>query len=299
MINRIGYYLYWGIQTAILKKRIPLNSSIILTDKCNLNCRHCTVAHLGYKAQSLNEVQRDIESLYATGSRMLVITGGEPLLWYDSTGHNIEDVVFLAKKIGFFRVVICTNGTLPLKSGADYLWVSIDGFKEEHDGIRGSIYNEVVSNITSSSHKGLYINFTISTNNCDTFPVAAEQILSLRNVRGILFHLYTKYIGGDESLTLHSVKRQKVLCDLTDFKRKHPIATFNTFAGIRALQMDNWKRPTWASVTINQGVISECCCRVGIYDKDVCRNCGCSPAVETWVLQSLKLTAMLENLRYL
>ena len=299
MIKRIVYYIYWGIQTGIRKKRIPLNSSIILTDKCNLSCKHCTVAHLGYKPLNLVKVHSDLKQLYSTGSRMLVITGGEPMLWNDTKGNNIEDVVCMAKKIGFFRVVICTNGTLQLKSKADYLWVSLDGYKEEHNTIRGSIYNKVINNITNSSHKGIYINFTISRNNYNTFFNAAEKILSIPGIKGILFHLYTKYIGGDESLTLDSIIRKKVFNNLTAFKHKHPVTTFNTFAGIRALLKDNWERPTWASVTINQGNISECCCRDGIYDKNVCRNCGCSPAVETWVLQSFKLTAILENLRYL
>jgi MoaA/NifB/PqqE/SkfB family radical SAM enzyme len=299
MINRLGYFLRWGIRTAILKKKIPLNSSIILTDECNLNCRHCTVANLGYPPQNLDDVHRDLKILYTTGSRILVITGGEPFLWNDTRGHDIEDVVSCAKKIGFFRVVICTNGTLLLESAADYLWVSLDGFEETHNEIRGPVYNKVVNNIVNSSHKGLYINFTINSNNYDTFPVAAEQILLLHNVRGILFHLYTRYIRGDGSLVLQGPKRENILRELAAFKRKHPFKTFNTFAGIRALQKDNWKRPIWSSVTINHGVLSECCCRVGIYDKSVCSNCGCTPAVETWVLQSFRPTAILENLRYL
>ena len=299
MISKIIYYLKWGFNTKCFKKHLPLNSSIILTDQCNLNCRHCTVSNLGYKNPSMDSIKTELKKLYGMGSRMLVITGGEPMVWKDCIENTVEDVVYFAKSLGFFRTVICTNGTFPLESSADYLWVSLDGFEIEHNEVRGTVFSQVINNINKSQHKGIYINFTISTNNWNTFQESAEKILSIKNVNGILFHLFTPYIGSDKSLLLDSKERQIVLQRLLKFKRKHPIATFNTFTGIDSMIKDSWKRPIWASVTVNQGQITECCCRAGIYDDSVCRQCGCSPAVETWVLQQLKITAMIENLRYL
>jgi MoaA/NifB/PqqE/SkfB family radical SAM enzyme len=283
----------------VRKEKIPLNSSIILTDECNLDCKHCIVSNLGYAPRSLCEVEKDIRVLYETGARVLVITGGEPFIWQDQDGNTVEDVVVTAKSMGFFRVVICTNGTHSLESSADYLWVSLDGSEDEHNFIRSSIYSRVVENIINSSHKGIHVNFTISSNNAGSFPVAAEKILATPNVKGILFHLYTKYLGGSESLVLEGEERQEAMRKLLRFKIRHPLAVFNTFSGIEALIKDNWERNTYASVTINRGVLSECCCRTGIYDVEVCRKCGCTPAVETWVLQALKPSAILENLRYL
>jgi MoaA/NifB/PqqE/SkfB family radical SAM enzyme len=299
VIFKIIYYLTWGFRTLVLKQEIPLNSSIILTDECNLNCKHCTVSHLGYPPRSIKDIEKDLRVLYETGSRVLVITGGEPFVWKDASGNIVENVVQTAKNIGFFRVVICTNGTYSLQSSADYLWVSLDGFKNSHNIIRGTVYENIIKNISNSSHKGIHVNFTISSNNSDTFQEAAENILKTKNIKGILFHLYTKYIDGDESLILNCQTRKEVLRNLMIFKRKHPFAVFNTFAGITALIKDSWERNLYASVTINQGVLSECCCRIGIYDENVCRNCGCTPAVETWVLQTFKFTALLENLRYI
>ena len=293
------HYVNWAIRNFILKEKTPLNCSLVLTDECNLYCKHCTVAHLGYPQRTLNDIRKDLEILYATGARVLVITGGEPFIWADINGNTVENIVIIARQMGFFRIVICTNGTYLLKSTADYLWVSLDGFKADHDSIRGSAYNKVIENIQNSDHKGIYINFTISSINASSFQNAARHILDIKNVKGILFHLYTNYISGNESLMLDTYTRAKVLNDLLVFKKKHPIAVFNTFCGINALIKNNWERRTYASVTINQGVLSECCCRTGIYNEKVCRDCGCSPAVETWVLQKLKLSAIIENLRYL
>jgi MoaA/NifB/PqqE/SkfB family radical SAM enzyme len=299
MMRKVAFYVAWGIRRILLGHRVPLNCTIILTDRCNLDCRHCTVSNLGYTPLSLPEVERDLRVLYATGSRIVVITGGEPLLWQDAEGNRVEEVISLVRELGFFRTVICTNGTLPLESTADYLWVSLDGFPHEHNAMRGSIYDVVVRNIASSSHPGLYVNYTISSNNQLMFTRSAESILALPNVRGILFHLYTPYLGGDDSLMLSDDERADTFRRLFAFKRRHPVRTFNTVAGLRALARDTWRRPTWASVTINNGTLTDCCCRAGIYDDDVCRKCGCTPAVETWVLQTLKPSALVENLRYL
>lgn len=297
-ITKVLFYISWFVKFKVLNKRIPLNSSIIITDKCNLQCKHCSVSNLGYRDSTFEEVKNDIKELFSLGSRMLVITGGEPFLWEDN-GYLLEDVVQYAKRIGFYRIVICTNGTFALESMADYLWVSLDGSPQEHDKLRGPVYNKVVRNISMSKHKKIYINFTISKENFLDFDASAEQILALAKVRGIFFHIFTPYIGSDESLALTNEEKQLVIRKLQRIKNRHPLKVTNTYDGIKALRENVWERPLWGSVTINQGEPSLCCCRKGIYDNKVCSQCGCSPAVETWVLQKLKPLAIIENLRFL
>jgi MoaA/NifB/PqqE/SkfB family radical SAM enzyme len=296
--DKLFYYLRWYFRCVVGNERIPLNSSLILTDECNLQCKHCVVARLGYARRDFQNIQSDILTLYEQGSRMLVITGGEPFLWHDQD-RTLEDVVRCAKEIGFFRVVICTNGMFPLVSSADYLWVSLDGTSEAHNELRGDHHAKVCQNIRASAHNRIYVNFTISRINARDFEQAAWRILQMKKIKGILFHLYTPYVGADPALALDAHLKRDVLWRLSRLKRRHPIKIFNTFAGLKALRTDQWQRPVWGSVTMNQGELSTCCCRKGIYDVGVCQNCGCTPAVETWVLQQAKWTAFLENLRYL
>lgn len=297
-MRKLFYYINWVIKCKLKGHKIPLSSSLILTDKCNLTCKHCSVAHLGYPDLSFEQVKQQISYLYSTGSRMLVITGGEPFLW-SSNSHTLDDLVQFSKKPGFFRIVICTNGTYQLESSADYLWVSMDGDEEIHNEIRGEICNSVWNNINSSNHKKIYINYTISRINQECFIRDSEQILKNRKIKGILFHIFTPYIGSDDTLLLSKEERQRVLKKLLRFKRKHPIRVSNTFSGNRQLIRDNWKRPIWSSILINQGKTIECCCREGIYNKEICELCGCSPAVETYVLEKMKPLAIIENLRFL
>lgn len=297
-MRKLFYYINWVIKCKLKKQKIPLSSSIILTDKCNLTCKHCSVAHLGYPVLSFEQVKQQITQLFSTGSRVLVITGGEPFLW-SSNGVTLNDVVQFSKNLGFFRIVICTNGTYQLESSADYLWVSMDGAEEIHNKVRGEICNDVWKNINNSNHTKIYINLTICQINHESFIQDSEQILKNRKIKGILFHIFTPYIGSDDSLLLSKQEKQIVLKKLLLFKRKHPIRVSNTFSGIKQLMKDDWKRPIWSSILINQGSTFECCCREGIYNKKTCELCGCSPAVETYVLEKMKPLAIIENLRFL
>ena len=275
-----------------------MNSSIILTDACNLHCAHCSVAHLGYEPQTYAGVISDVKTLYGTGSRMLVITGGEPFLWRDGE-HALDHVISFAKGLGFFRIVVCTNGTFALESKADFLWVSLDGEQDKHNGVRGNIYGDVLKNILESKHQGIFINFTLSRLNLDGFEKAAEKIFGIKNVRGVFFHLFTPYLGSDKSLILSEEERGAAVKALKKIKSKYPLKTVNTFDGLKLLENNQWERPIWSSVTMNRGELGSCCCRKGIYDENVCAQCGCSPAVESYVLQELKPAAILENFRFL
>ncbi len=299
-IEKFGYYIRWAIKCIIFKEKIPLTCSIIITDKCNLNCKHCIVSNLGYKDMSFEEVKRDVQTLYNKGCRILVITGGEPFLWEDKM-RNLDDVIEYAKKLGFFRTVVCTNGTIGLESESDYLWVSLDGLPEEHARLRGcAVYRKIIKNILQSNHKKIYINFTISKLNLSNFNKSTRKILRFKKIKGILFHIYTPYVGlKDENLRLSPDERNIAINKILKIKRKYPLRITNTFAGIKVLKRDNWERPTWASMVVNQGQLSICCCRRGIADEEVCKECGCTPAVETWVLQKIKPTAIIENLRFL
>ena len=298
MIKKLWFYFTWLYKTKIKGNIIPLNSSIIITDKCNLSCKHCVVSNLGYPDLSYEEIKDQINKLYSLGSRMLVITGGEPFIWSDND-ITIDDVVRYAKNTGFYRVVICTNGFFNLSSQADYLWVSLDGFIDEHNIIRGKSYDTILNNINNSNHKAIYINFTVSKYNYANFEASVENILTIPNIKGVFVHLFTPYINSDKTLLLDEAEKINALKRLKKLKRKHFLKIVNSFDGIKAMIANKWERPIKTSITINRGEISYCCCRKGIYDSTVCNLCGCSPAVETWVLERLKPVAIVENLRFL
>ena len=89
------------------------------------------------------------------------------------------------------------------------------------------------------------------------------------------------------------------IMQIRELKQRHPFKIVNSFDGLRLLGNDKWERPVWSSIVVNDGQLSPCCCRAGISDAEVCRNCGCSPAVETYALQNARPFAVLEWLRFM
>lgn len=120
----------------------PLLVSWNVTKACNLSCMHC-YRDAGVKdPQELTFQQGKalIQQIAEIGFKILVLSGGEPLLR--------EDIFDLIKFASFLnlRVVLGSNGTLitegiakKLKeTGVPRIGISLDGYKaESHDKLRG------------------------------------------------------------------------------------------------------------------------------------------------------------------
>lgn len=112
-----------------------------LLRRCNLTCKHCyaTSADSVFRDElDTEEALKVIDDLHAAGVRVLILSGGEPLL---------RDDIFLlsdyAREKSFF-VALSTNGTL-INDGNieqiaaaryDYVGISIDGLEAVHDDWR-------------------------------------------------------------------------------------------------------------------------------------------------------------------
>ena len=129
--------------TPIVPRRDPPGPVVIwnLIRRCNLTCKHCysISADTDFAGElSTAEVFAVMDDLYASGVRVLILSGGEPLLRPDLTA-----IVERAKSMGFY-VGLSTNGTLIgtdniekiERFGLDYLGISIDGLRATHDRFR-------------------------------------------------------------------------------------------------------------------------------------------------------------------
>jgi len=87
---------------------------------CNLSCRYCdTPHHNKYKVYQIDDLVAIfydyISESYKRGIKMLIITGGEPLLQRDALGRFIDSLqhTLIMNDITDFQVRIETNGTQP------------------------------------------------------------------------------------------------------------------------------------------------------------------------------------------
>ncbi|WP_374509930.1 heme d1 biosynthesis radical SAM protein NirJ [Niveibacterium sp.] len=112
-----------------------------LIRRCNLTCRHCysISADTDFPNElSTEQVFRTMDDLHAAGVRVLILSGGEPLLRPD-----IWQIADRAKAMGFY-VGLSTNGTLidaalaerVAAQGFDYVGISLDGIGATHDHFR-------------------------------------------------------------------------------------------------------------------------------------------------------------------
>lgn len=137
------YLANFWIKTVLLKKKDPIVGSIIITDRCNLRCKHCSVNNITEIVYPFTQIKKDMQTLYDLGVRILFLYGGEPFLWKDNN-LTVRDLVVEAKKMGFMIVNVVTNGTFPINlPEADLILVSLDGDKERHNAIRGNTYDTI------------------------------------------------------------------------------------------------------------------------------------------------------------
>jgi len=112
-----------------------------LIRRCNLACKHCYSISANYDFAgelSTEEVYRVMDDLHDYGVRVLILSGGEPLMRPD-----IFDISRRARDMGFY-VGLSTNGTLIDSSnidviadiGYDYVGISLDGIGATHDRFR-------------------------------------------------------------------------------------------------------------------------------------------------------------------
>jgi radical SAM protein with 4Fe4S-binding SPASM domain len=161
-----------------------------ITTRCNLNCIHCYASSVDSTKNELTtaEGKRLLEQIAAVRKiRMIVITGGEPLLRKD-----IFELIEYAGKLGFY-IIFSTNGTLLTpemakdlaKLGVANFSISLDGFTEQcHETIRrktGS-FKAALEGIKAAAQTGacLQVNFTAMQQNLAELPGLIDLAESLK-----------------------------------------------------------------------------------------------------------------------
>ncbi len=117
----------------------PRTMLLLVNRGCNLRCAFCDLWDHPDR-MSRSQVRPLLEDAVAIGTKVLVITGGEPFMH-----KQLWDIVADAKQLGL-SVNITTNGTLldrhwdaMVESGVDSLSFSLDGLAATHDTLRGKV----------------------------------------------------------------------------------------------------------------------------------------------------------------
>ena len=280
------YLPWWYMKNKLLKQGHPLQTVLFITDYCNLKCKHCSEdGHAGTIMKDFRQIQEEMEYAYGLGSRFLDLEGGEPTLWQDG-GYHINDLIYLAKKIGFYSVTVTTNGQNPFDYlMADSIWVSVDGYKRYHDMIRGEgAFEKLHRHISASGHPAVSINMAINKLNYRSVVDTIKYADANPHIRSISLNFHTPYPGTEE-LMLDWEKRCHVIDKIIAMKREG-YAIMNSVSGLKEMKKPKTGKDCWVSnFILTDGTrLSECPGkRAGI-----CDRCGFSMAGEMSSVMKLK-----------
>ncbi len=301
IFKKVQYFLYaisYFIRTKILGKEIPFIGGLVINENCNLNCKQCDVANRkNIPDLSYEEIGKGLQIFHDKGIRSVFIEGGEPFLWRDGK-YKLNDVVKLARGIGFYLVSIYTNGTFPIEVSTDSVFVSLDGLKETNNELRGNgknIYDVVLRNIKKSSHPNIIINFTINKKNQNEIEKFCDEITNIEQIKGIFFYFHTPYYGYDE-LFLDMEEKRKIIERIFALKNKG-YKILNSTACLKAVANDSWKRPSKICYVYANNKLYQCCRALG--NEIACKNCGYLGYPEIIYILKLKPSAIFLALSYL
>lgn len=291
-LSEFLYYMEYGIKAILFKKHIPIVAGVPLTDVCNLKCVHCVVANTGRGHYSYEKLREIFAEFYFRGARVLYLQGGEIMTWEDA-GKRINDVIALARDIGFFKVACVTNGTFPIDINSDAVWVSLDGTEEYHDKIRGKgMFALAMNNIRESKHKNIRANITVNNVNEPSAANLVKFVSQEPAIKGISVNFHTPY-PGVEHLALSFEKRQKVLEQVMELK-KQGYKVLNSLHALKALHSNRYRRPVRIIQMMEMDRIFECCWANG--STEVCSRCGYGIIPELATIEDMKIPSILSAL---
>lgn len=292
-VSSFFYFASFGVKTILLRKKSPILGTIIVTDKCNLSCKHCSVNNITGIIHSYQQIQKEMQQLYQMGIRILFFCGGETFMW-QGQGKTLRDLVIEAKQIGFLIVNVVTNGTYPIDlPEADLILLSIDGDRERHTAVRGDIYDRVMENIERATANNICFYMAINQINKDTIREVCITAREKKNVRAVSFNFHTPYPDTKE---LALSKEEKAdCCKMISQMMDEGAPVFNLKSAFPYLINNSFPTPCHQCVVMENGKLSTCgrCIEV----PGLCEKCGYFFVAEYTLLFKGNIRIIFEMLR--
>ena len=287
------HFASFGVKTILLRKKEPILGTVIVTDKCNLKCKHCSVNNITAIIHPYDKVRAEMQTLYDMGVRILFFCGGETFLWRDGE-KSLRDLVIEAKEMGFLIVNVVTNGTFPIDlPEADLILLSLDGDREHHNMIRGNTYDTILANIRSATADNICFYMAINQINKNCVDHVCRLARDTANVRAVSFNFHTPYPDTKE---LALTKEEKASCcaTITDMM-KEGCPVFNLRSVFPYLIENRFPTPCHQCLVIEDGKISTCgrCIEV----PGLCEQCGYFFVAEYTLLFRGNLKVIFDMLR--
>lgn len=264
------HFAKFGVKTILFRKKEAILGTVILTDKCNLSCKHCSVNNITAIMHPYEQVKGEMEQLYRMGIRILFFCGGETFLWRDGD-KTIRDLVIEAKQMGFLIVNVVTNGTFPLDlPEADLILLSLDGDRERHNAIRGDTYDIIMENIKNATSDNICFYMAVNQINQDAIRDVCITARDTANVRAVSFNFHTPYPDTKELALSREEKRR--CCETICRMMEEGTPVFNLKSAFPYLIENTFPTPCYQCVVMENGKISICGRCIDV--PGLCEQCG-------------------------
>jgi MoaA/NifB/PqqE/SkfB family radical SAM enzyme len=215
----------FGVRTVLFKKKDPILGTVIITDRCNLKCKHCSVNNITAVMHPFEQIKKEMQQLFDLGVKILFFCGGETFIWRDGD-RTIKDLVREAKAMGFLIVNVVTNGTFPIDlPEADLILLSLDGDRERHNAVRGDTYDTIMENIRNATSDNICFYMAVNQINKDAIREVCRTARDTKNVRAVSFNFHTPY-PDTRDLAL-SKEDKKKCCDVIAEMMDEGVPVFN------------------------------------------------------------------------
>ena len=269
-LSSFFHFASFGMKTILFRKQEPILGTVIVTDKCNLHCKHCSVNNITAVLYPYQQILGEMRQLYDMGVRILFFCGGETFLWRGGD-YTLRDLVIEAKRMGFLIVNVVTNGTYPLDlPEADLILLSLDGDREHHNAIRGDTYDTIFQNIRNATADNICFYMAINQINKDSVRDVCLAARDTPHVKAVSFNFHTPYPDTKE---LALSKEEKAQCCRTIAQMMEEGApVFNLKSAFPYLIDNSFPTPCHQCVVMENGELSTCgrC----IHVPDLCQQCG-------------------------
>ena len=264
------YFAAFGLKTILFRKKTPILGTIIVTDRCNLHCKHCSVNNITATLYPYPQIQREMQQLYGMGVRILFFCGGETFLWRDGD-RTLRDLVIEAKEMGFLIVNVVTNGTFPLDlPEADLILLSLDGDRERHNAIRGDTYDTIMAHIEAATSDNICFYMAVNQINKDAIQAVCTAARDTKHVRAVSFNFHTPY--PDTSALALSPAEKAECCGVITQMMRAGAPVFNLRSAFPYLIHNSFPTPCHQCVVMENGTLSTCGRCIAV--PGLCDQCG-------------------------
>ncbi|HHV29497.1 radical SAM protein [Acetivibrio mesophilus] len=292
-INHLIKLGAFGISTILFRRKKAILGTIILTDKCNLHCKHCSVNNITSVVYSYTNIRREMEYMYKQGIRILFFCGGETFLW-SSENKTLRDLVREAKEMGFYIVNVVTNGTYKLNlPEADLILLSLDGDRERHNIIRGDTYDTIMKNIDEAASDNICLYMAINKINQTCIRQVCDVAKNKPAVKAVSFNFHTPYPDTEE-LEL-SIDEKKNCCDTISELIDMGYPVFNLKSAFPYIVDNSFPTPCHQCVVMENGKLTVCGRCIDV--PGLCEKCGYFFAAEYTLVFSGKIKIAIDMLR--